>query len=112
MIRQPFNSAIGRTRADLSRVTDGIAASLRAFSTAQHLAAAPRDGINDSSPRPTGRQRAAAAFSDLVEMNNGNSSRPPQRSNTVFRSLDLRSDSASVAVPGASSRGGPNIIRG
>ncbi|KAI0549682.1 hypothetical protein F4679DRAFT_262184 [Xylaria curta] len=110
MIRQPFNSALGRTRADVSRVTEGIAASLRAFSTAQHLAAAPQDGNNG---RPTGRQRAAAAFSDLVEMNNGTSPRPPrQQSNTIFRKLDLRSDSAPLTVPRASSPGGPNIIRG
>ncbi|KAH8162998.1 hypothetical protein CIB48_g5238 [Xylaria polymorpha] len=111
MIRQPFNSAIGRTRGDLSRITDGIAASLRAFSTAQQLAAAPQDGDNGNSPQPTGRQRAAAAFSDLVGMSNEISSRPPQASNSGFRILDLRSNSA---VPGGPNviRGGPNIIRG
>ncbi|KAI0186299.1 hypothetical protein EV127DRAFT_173720 [Xylaria flabelliformis] len=124
MIRQPFNSALGRTRADLSRVTEGIAASLRAFSTAQQLAAPPQDGINSSSsssssssPRPTKGQRAAAAFSDLVGMNNeiSPSRPPPQQSNTVFRKLDLRSDAAPLAIPSASSSpgsGGPNIIRG
>ncbi|KAI0456374.1 hypothetical protein F5B21DRAFT_159654 [Xylaria acuta] len=112
MIRQPFNSAIGRTRADVGRVTDGIAASLRAFSTAQQLAAAPQDGSDGSGSRLTGRQRAAAAFSDLVEMHNGNSPRPPQRSDVTYRKLDLRSDSAPVVAPGTSSPGGPNIIRG
>ncbi|TRX94177.1 hypothetical protein FHL15_004945 [Xylaria flabelliformis] len=116
MIRQPFSSALGRTRADLGRVTEGIAASLRAFSTAQQLAAGPQDGINSSSssPRPTKGQRAAAAFSDLVGMNNEISPRPPpQQSNTVFRKLDLRSEAAPLVVPSASSPGGsPNIIRG
>ncbi|KAF2969934.1 hypothetical protein GQX73_g3637 [Xylaria multiplex] len=111
MIRQPFNSALGRTRADLSRVTDGIAASLRTFSTTQQLAA----DNNDNNSRLTGRQRAAAAFSDLVELNKGvqgRSTQAPPKSNTTFRKLDLRSDSASIRVPSASSPGGPRIIRG
>ncbi|KAI0444880.1 hypothetical protein F4803DRAFT_219191 [Xylaria telfairii] len=116
MIRQPFNSAIGRTRADLSRVADGIAASLRAFSTAQQLAAAPQDGDNGNRSQPTGRQRAAAAFSDLVGMNSGSSSRPSQASNTAFKTLDLRSNSAlpNGSLPGVPNvmRGGPDVIRG
>ncbi|KAI1128677.1 hypothetical protein F5Y10DRAFT_168888 [Nemania abortiva] len=107
MIRQPLSSAIGRSRAELSRVTDGIAASLRAFSTAQQLS---QDSSNDgNTPR---RQRAAAAFSDLMELNKGNSPRPSSQSNTTFRKLDLRSESAPIAVPSAASAGGPNIIRG
>ncbi|KAI0422865.1 hypothetical protein F5X98DRAFT_105021 [Xylaria grammica] len=109
MIRQPFNSAIGRTRADLSRVTDGIAASLRAFSTAQQLAAAPQD--NNDGSRPTGRQRAAAAFSDLVELNKRSEIQPSSDTAPTFRRLDLRSESP-IIVPRASSPGGPNIIRG
>ncbi|KAI3333999.1 hypothetical protein F4824DRAFT_221264 [Ustulina deusta] len=117
MIRPPFNSAIGRTRADLSRVTDGIAASLRAFSTAQQLAAPPPDingGSNDITPRPTGRQRAAAAFSDLMDLSSGKSLRPAGGSATVFRALDLRSDSTSIAVSKASllGRSPVNVIRG
>ncbi|TGJ85279.1 hypothetical protein E0Z10_g3508 [Xylaria hypoxylon] len=116
MIRQPFNSAIGRTRPDLSRVTDGIAASLRAFSTAQQLAAPPQDpkssGDNGNNSQPTGRQRAAAAFSDLLELNKGRPERSSSTSNSGFKKLDLRSESAPIAVPGAFSPGGPNIIRG
>ncbi|KAI0810146.1 hypothetical protein GGR55DRAFT_126859 [Xylaria sp. FL0064] len=119
MIRQPFHSAIGRTRADLSRVTDGIAASLRAFSTAQQLAAPPNDSDNNgsnragnNSSRPTGRQRAAAAFSELAEMNNSNSTQP-SRGGTVFRKLDLRAEAGSISVSRAPSpSGGPKIIRG
>ncbi|KAI1314172.1 hypothetical protein F5Y03DRAFT_4820 [Xylaria venustula] len=112
MIRQPLHSAVGRTRSDLSRVTDGIAASLRAFSTVQQLAVDnDRSSNGGSSPRPTGRQRAAAAFSDLVEMNNSNTSQPP-RENTVFKKLDFRSDASSISIPRAASPRGPNIIRG
>ncbi|KAI0532757.1 hypothetical protein GGR58DRAFT_151177 [Xylaria digitata] len=116
MIRQPFNSALGRARADLSRATDGITASLRAFSTTQQLAADQKsEGINDDNPRLTGRQRAAAAFSDLVELNKGIQRGPTQgssQSNTTFRKLDLRSEAAPITVSSASSPGGPHIIRG
>ncbi|KAI1366232.1 hypothetical protein F5Y08DRAFT_337814 [Xylaria arbuscula] len=126
MIRQPFHSALGRTRADISRVTEGIAASLRAFSTAQQLAASPQDndGGNSSSPRPTGRQRAAAAFSDLVELNSGgrtsSSPRPaaaaaPAKPEFSFRKFDPSAGSGPITVPRAPTSGngnGPNIIRG
>ncbi|KAI0966479.1 hypothetical protein F4678DRAFT_296482 [Xylaria arbuscula] len=111
MIRQPLHSAVGRTNSDLSRVTDGIAASLRAFSTAQQLAADNNISSNgSSSPRPTGRQRAAAAFSDLVQMNTSPSQ--SSRGNTVFRKLDLRSDASPITIPQAASPRGPNVIRG
>ncbi|KAI0425373.1 hypothetical protein F5Y09DRAFT_102414 [Xylaria sp. FL1042] len=115
MIRQPFHSALGHTRANLSRVTDGIVVFLRAFSTAQQLAAPPNDNtINGNNSQPTGRrQRAAAAFSDLVEMNNSNPSQPPKAGGTVFKKLDLRSGAGPITVSGTpSSIGGPNIIRG
>ncbi|KAI1350783.1 hypothetical protein F5Y01DRAFT_139554 [Xylaria sp. FL0043] len=112
MIRQPFHLAIGRTRADLSRVTDGIAASLRAFSTAQQLAAPPNDNSdNNGSSRPTGRQRAAAAFSDLAEMNKSNSTQP-SRGGTMFRKLDLRAEAGTISVSRAPSPSAPRIIRG
>ncbi|KAI1198500.1 hypothetical protein F5X97DRAFT_148408 [Nemania serpens] len=136
MIRKPFHSAIGgHTRADLTRVTDGIAASLREFSIAQQRAAAPdnrngSDGSNGSNrgidnnnndnaiSRPTGRQRAAAAVSDLMELNSGNPAQRPggaRGSGTAFRSLDLRSESAPGPVRrnrGNISLGESNVIRG
>ncbi|KAI3324791.1 hypothetical protein HD806DRAFT_534253 [Xylariaceae sp. AK1471] len=119
MIRQPFNLAVGRTRAEASRVTDGIAATLRAFSAAQQLAAPPQDSsfnnniISDGgNSRPTGRQRAADAFNDLVKMDDGRTSQSSNRSSTVFRKLDLRSESAPITVPSASQGGSPNVIRG
>ncbi|KAI0096107.1 hypothetical protein GGR51DRAFT_544216 [Nemania sp. FL0031] len=98
MIRQSLNSATGRSRAELTRVTDGIAASLRAFSTAQRLAAPPpQDGSsNGDSPRPSGRQRAAAAYSDLADLNNsnGNRPRPSGQSGFAWKKIDLRPESA------------------
>ncbi|KAI1150492.1 hypothetical protein F4825DRAFT_426464 [Nemania diffusa] len=111
MIRQPLHSAIGRSRAEFSRVTDGIAASLRAFSTAQQLAAV-QDGNNEITSRPTGRQRAADAFSDLMDLNNTNTRRPSAPVDNVIRKIDLRSESASLPARSASSTGGPIIIRG
>ncbi|KAI1119277.1 hypothetical protein F5Y14DRAFT_128087 [Nemania sp. NC0429] len=117
MIRKPFLPAVGgHARPDLNRVADGIAASLREFSTAQQRAAAAdgrnggsgsssgsRDGDNSSSDnsssdnsisRPTGRQRAAAAFSDLMELNNRTPMQRPfaGRSDTPFKRIDLSSE--------------------
>ncbi|KAI1424517.1 hypothetical protein F5Y12DRAFT_448094 [Xylaria sp. FL1777] len=112
MIRQPFNSAVGRTRGDLSRVAEGIAASVRAFSTAQQLAVPPRQDHDNDGSRPTGRQRAAAAFSDLVDLNSSEDSpRPPGSPFVAPRKLDLRSASGRLTGPIAPHVGGPKIIR-
>ncbi|KAI0521543.1 hypothetical protein F5B22DRAFT_595352 [Xylaria bambusicola] len=119
MIRQPFNSALGRTRADLSRVKEGIAASLRAFSTAQQLAANPTDNNgNHGSPQPTGRQRAAAAVSDLFELSRGGRGRSspgpaPEKPESAFKKINSRAEHDPITVPKATLSGSnPNIIRG
>ncbi|KAI1328991.1 hypothetical protein F5Y16DRAFT_139215 [Xylariaceae sp. FL0255] len=120
MIRHQLQTAASRTvgaRSDFARVTEGIAASLRSFSSAQRFAA-----DEDSNPTPqTGRQRATAAFNDLVSTHsssppsneitsgNGNGNRNGgNRNGTGFRSIDLRSaapESAPMVPKG-------NIIRG
>ncbi|CAJ2500603.1 Uu.00g034560.m01.CDS01 [Anthostomella pinea] len=107
MIRHPLYSAVGRTRADLTRVTDGIAASLRHFSAAQRRSAPPppdsSNGNNDDGSSSTSnnsgsrRQRAAAAFDELMSINNdaqpSQSSQPsrqqPTSSNEFSRSASL-----------------------
>jgi len=73
MLRQSFNSAAGRSRPDLNRVADGIASTLRAFSTAQQLAVTPKDGNNNrdggnSSQAADRRQRTTAAFNELLKI--------------------------------------------
>ncbi|KAI1872195.1 uncharacterized protein JN550_003914 [Neoarthrinium moseri] len=62
MIRNPIHSTLGRGRPELTRLSEGIAASLRQFSIAQAR-------CDDKPSRPSGRQRSAAAASELVAMN-------------------------------------------
>ncbi|OTA64163.1 hypothetical protein K449DRAFT_381107 [Hypoxylon sp. EC38] len=64
MIRHPLHSAVGHTRPDLCRVTDGIAASLRKFSVSARRS--NPDDKNDDPNKPNGRQRAAAAVDELI----------------------------------------------
>ena len=73
MIRQPLRTALvgARTRPDIHRVTDGIAASLRQFGTAQRLCAGPGDKNNSgdgNDPNASRRQRAVAAVDELIAM--------------------------------------------
>ncbi|KAL7620360.1 hypothetical protein AAE478_009355 [Parahypoxylon ruwenzoriense] len=90
MIRHPLHSAVGRPRPELN----GIAASLRQFSTAQRLAA-PENNDNDNDngnsnsngngnssgngngPRTSGRERSTAAFNELMSTI-GSTPRQPQ----------------------------------
>ncbi|KAI0837504.1 hypothetical protein F5Y06DRAFT_67490 [Hypoxylon sp. FL0890] len=67
MIRHPLHSAAGRTRPDLCRVTDGIAASLRQFSVSAQRNN-PDDDWGDGPRRPTGRQRTEAAVDEIISM--------------------------------------------
>ncbi|KAF3057166.1 hypothetical protein GL218_06268 [Daldinia childiae] len=96
MIRHPLNSAVSRTRPDLNRVTDGIAASLRQFSVSARRSA--EDNDDDDSRRPSSRQRSIAAVNELIAtVDSGiSASRPTQ-------------NTAANAPPPARSQG-PNII--
>ncbi|KAH9892987.1 hypothetical protein F4778DRAFT_303119 [Xylariomycetidae sp. FL2044] len=79
MIRHPLNSAFGRARPDLNRVSEGIAASLRHFSVAQKLSSPDNDGPE----RPTGRQRAAAAVDELTSLNESSFSHRTAPNSTI-----------------------------
>ncbi|KAI1636495.1 hypothetical protein F4809DRAFT_382386 [Biscogniauxia mediterranea] len=122
MIRNPLYSAVARpARADLCRVTEGIAASLRHFSTAQRL-----QQENDSSSRGNGdgnnrdgsnnpdskRTRAAAAFDELLSTatNTGSLSSGGPIPPLVSRGASPIAPPRSV-VPGSGDTRGPNIIR-
>ncbi|KAI1650066.1 uncharacterized protein F4817DRAFT_303716 [Daldinia loculata] len=99
MIRHPLNSTVGRTRPDLNRVTDGIAASLRQFSVSARRSAEDNND-DDHSQRPSSRQRSIAAVNELIAtVDSGitSASRPTQN------------NTAANAPPPARSQG-PNII--
>ncbi|KAI1264838.1 hypothetical protein F5Y18DRAFT_68559 [Xylariaceae sp. FL1019] len=71
MIRHPIQSAGCLARADLVRVSEGIASSLRQFSTAQRLSALfDEQGPNraNRAARPSARDRSADAVNDLVHL--------------------------------------------
>ncbi|RYP56161.1 hypothetical protein DL771_012106 [Monosporascus sp. 5C6A] len=63
MIRQPLQTVLARTRPDISRVTDGIASSLRHFSVAQRLSSPENDDSYISR-----RQRDVKAVNELIAM--------------------------------------------
>ncbi|KAI6088124.1 hypothetical protein F4821DRAFT_258296 [Hypoxylon rubiginosum] len=79
MIRHPLQSAVGRTRPDLNRVADGIAASLRQFSISARRSASDD---NDSQPPrpPTGPRllRNAAAVNEVLSILDDSSMRQPR----------------------------------
>ncbi|KAI1827802.1 hypothetical protein F4861DRAFT_290112 [Xylaria intraflava] len=118
MIRQSLKPAVGRTRADLDRVSDGIAATLRAFSTAQQLAApdnSDRNTFDEDSSQPTTRQRAAAAADELVNLGGGMLSQP---SGLSFRTVTVRSDAPNAGalsfgsgISGGYSGGGIDAVK-
>ncbi|KAK6949421.1 hypothetical protein Daesc_009497 [Daldinia eschscholtzii] len=140
MIRHPLNSAVGRTRPDINRVTDGIAASLRQFSVSARRSAEDNNNNNnnddDSSRRPTGRQRSMAAVNELIRtvdsgisaaagMSNQNTANAPPAAGrpqgpNVISLKNLPNGLAGIrrtASPGGpppqfSANGGPRIIRG
>ncbi|KAI5920734.1 hypothetical protein F4810DRAFT_405418 [Camillea tinctor] len=131
MIRNPLYSTVSRSgRADLCRVTEGIAASLRHFSTAQRL----QQESNDDSPGSK-KKKAADAFSELLSTTVGNENpRPniPTRAPAAaaasptpnFSSDTFIGDSNNLLRPqnvirvsslpsrGGARGGGPNVIRG
>ncbi|KAI1342908.1 hypothetical protein F5Y15DRAFT_428875 [Xylariaceae sp. FL0016] len=116
MIRYPLRTAAaaGRTRADINRVTDGIAASLRSFSVAQRL---QKDDERNDRQVQSGRQRAAAAFDEL--MSNYDSPRPGPTSTSTPGSgpTSQAAPARGGIITGAplrsrgGFRGGLNIIR-
>ncbi|KAI0384139.1 hypothetical protein F5Y04DRAFT_236740 [Hypomontagnella monticulosa] len=106
MIRHPLHSAVGRTRPDLNRVADGIAASLRQFSFSAGRSA------DDQPQRPTGRQRAAAAVDELIATAESSTSSAKQTLATSSGSRpqgSSQSSSSDTARPPPRSQG-PNII--
>ncbi|KAI1800485.1 hypothetical protein F4811DRAFT_28193 [Daldinia bambusicola] len=130
MIRHPLHSAVGRTtaRSDLSRVVDGIAASLRQFSVSARRNAQDNNNNNnnnnngndggnddDASPRPTGRQRSVAAANELIATVHGGidaagagaGANPNQQNN----SAGAPSSPAGASAATAPRPQGPNIIR-
>ncbi|KAI1774724.1 hypothetical protein F4818DRAFT_71074 [Hypoxylon cercidicola] len=100
MIRHPLRSAVGRSRPDLNRVTDGIAASLRQFSVSARRSA---DDDDDSQPKPTRRQRSAAAADELISILDGSFSNKTPATSSASRPVNRTSLSDSPAR-------GPNII--
>ncbi|KAI1477021.1 hypothetical protein F4774DRAFT_214928 [Daldinia eschscholtzii] len=139
MIRHPLHSAVGRTRPDINRVTDGIAASLRQFSVSARRSAEDNNNNNnndDSSRRPTGRQRSMAAVNELIRtvdsgisaaagMSNQNTANAPSAAGrpqgpSVISLKNLphglagirRTASPSGPPPQFSANSGPRIIRG
>ncbi|KAI1105713.1 hypothetical protein F4804DRAFT_109969 [Jackrogersella minutella] len=92
MIRHPLHSAaVGRARPDLSRVADGIAASLRQFSISAQRCAPDRNDDEDRRPRPSGRQRTVAAVDEIISTMEGGpadtprTSYPPSEAHRSFR---------------------------
>ncbi|KAI1392761.1 uncharacterized protein F4822DRAFT_392112 [Hypoxylon trugodes] len=81
MIRHPLHTAIGRTRPDITRLTDGIANSLRQFSISAHRSAGPDNNSNNDNPsrRPSSRERAAAAVDELIATIDNVASSSPSR---------------------------------
>ncbi|KAI8959683.1 hypothetical protein F5Y11DRAFT_296637 [Daldinia sp. FL1419] len=135
MIRHPLHSAVGRARPDISRVTDGIAASLRQFSVSARRSAQDND---DEPQRPSSRQRAVAAANELIKtVDSGISASRPSLNGEITPAparaqgpniITLRNVSRGgfagiqrVTAPNGGppprfgplgGRGGPNIIRG
>ncbi|KAF3003385.1 TATA-binding protein-associated factor 2N [Neopestalotiopsis sp. 37M] len=67
MIRHSIHNGLGRGRPELSRLSEGISASLRQFSAAQARCA--DEGRNNGGARSSSRQRSAAAASEMLSMN-------------------------------------------
>ncbi|ETS74801.1 hypothetical protein PFICI_13285 [Pestalotiopsis fici W106-1] len=129
MIRHSIHNGLGRGRPELSRLSEGISASLRMFSAAQARCAEDNDGARSSS-----RQRSAAAGSELLSMNDKRNNTPttpktpaPRSSPKIisvgsaggarttgftgFKKVDAKD--LSKPLPGAAAPGGPGgIIRG
>ncbi|KAI0473699.1 hypothetical protein GGR56DRAFT_648626 [Xylariaceae sp. FL0804] len=104
MIRHPLHSTVGRagartTAADLSRVADGLAATVRSFSAAQQRRAADDDrsgsgrGKNDGPPSPR-RERLTNALDDIMSLNR-----------------DYRGSQGSTLAPARGGRGGPSAVK-
>ncbi|KAI0178811.1 hypothetical protein GGR52DRAFT_274675 [Hypoxylon sp. FL1284] len=124
MIRHPLHSAIGRSRPDVNRVTDGIAASLRQFSISARRSAADENDKGkgngepktDGESKPSRSQRTTAAVNEIVGMLGGFSptkTREPRFTKSgdpsTPRNDDLSIDGRSNEfTPGQR----PNIIRG
>ncbi|KAI0882167.1 uncharacterized protein GGS22DRAFT_48600 [Annulohypoxylon maeteangense] len=100
MIRHPMKSAVGHARPDLSRVADGIAASLRQFSiSARRCADQNNDNDNSDARRLSSRQRAAAAVSELIGT----------VENTIRETRDLTQKADADGAPNAL-RGGSKVV--
>ncbi|KAI0103579.1 hypothetical protein F4814DRAFT_431923 [Daldinia grandis] len=103
MIRHPLNSTVGRTRPDLKRVTDGIAASLRQFSVSARRSAEDDNSNNnddDRSQRPSGRERSVAAVNELIATVDG----------VIGSSRPVYNATAKTPSPSPDRSQGPNII--
>ncbi|KAI0160625.1 hypothetical protein GGR57DRAFT_455972 [Xylariaceae sp. FL1272] len=138
MIRHPIHTAGGLARADLVRVSEGIASSLRQFSTAQRLSALlDEQGPNraNGTARPSARERSAAAVNDLVHLDKintpeararikqdanrraGQAGEDNQKWAPKFRKLDLNTPmqpapSASAITPAPTVITAPKVLRG
>ncbi|KAI1496010.1 hypothetical protein F5X99DRAFT_425271 [Biscogniauxia marginata] len=119
MLRHPLSSAVGRTAgADISRVTDGITASLRNFSVARKL---QQDNSNDGDNNDDyslplmGKQRAAAAFDELMSISdmptNSDSSSASPSSPAASPDTDKPTQTPIRPAALASLTRGPRIIK-
>ncbi|XXH05627.1 succinate semialdehyde dehydrogenase NADP+ linked [Hypoxylon texense] len=107
MIRNPLQSAVGRSRPDLNRVVDGIAASLRQFSISARRSAADDD--NEIRPRPSARQRGAAAVNEISALNGSSSKQRTPAASSASRP-GINTSSSSKNPPPAARAQGPNTV--
>ncbi|KAI4864977.1 hypothetical protein F4820DRAFT_311960 [Hypoxylon rubiginosum] len=106
MIRHPLQSAAGRSRPDLNRVADGIAASLRQFSISARRSATADHNDDGSRPKSTGRQRSAAAVDEIISVLSGSSPRQTRAASSVSRPVH----NIPLSNPPAARAQGPNTI--